>query len=242
MGISDHPVVSSEAFIWQDWDLDLSVDQVLRGQGMDPERARRRPVLVEMATWALSEGLSLLAPVVLGRELVVEGVRHARLSLAGGGRLQGELLAGHLPAAERVVAMLCTIGGQLDEVAAELLRSDPPLGLALGAVGGAAVEELAVQACSRLESLARAAGLNASIPLSPGMVGWPADEGQRQIFDLLDAAQVGVCLTDSLMMVPTKSLTLVVGLGRELSATGRACDYCSIKDVCRYQNHFPAAT
>lgn len=76
--------------IRHDWELQVSVDQVLRGQGADPEAVRRRrPALVEAAEWALGEGQPLLRPAVLLEELVVEELRHEWLSLAGGGRLKG---------------------------------------------------------------------------------------------------------------------------------------------------------
>ena len=72
------------------------------------------------------------------------------------------------------------------------------------------------------------------------MLGWEVDPGQRQVFALLDAAQVGVRLTSSYMMSPNKSLTLVLGMGENLTTQGRTCDYCSLKETCRYQDHYPA--
>jgi hypothetical protein len=70
------------------------------------------------------------------------------------------------------------------------------------------------------------------------MVGWPVEQGQPQIFDLLDADEIGVRLTESMMMVPRKSLTFVLGIGKKLIAGGRTCDYCSLKGTCRYRDHY----
>jgi hypothetical protein len=70
------------------------------------------------------------------------------------------------------------------------------------------------------------------------MVGWPVEQGQPQIFDLLNAGEIGVQLTESMMMIPRKSLSLVLGVGRELIAGGRTCDYCSMKETCRYREHY----
>ena len=225
--------------IYRDWDLALDVEQVLSGQGIDAATARtRRPALVEAARWALAEGLPLLEPVVQAETYRVDTIRHARVQFVGGGSLSGPLVSQHLAGAERVTLILCTLGSQMETVAGEVLRSDPVLGLALDGLGSAAIEALAAQACSRFESNALAEGLNSSIPLSPGMLGWPVDTGQRQIFQLLDAAAVGVRLTSGDMMIPVKSLTQVLGFGPGLAPQGRTCDFCSLKDTCRYQEHY----
>jgi hypothetical protein len=226
--------------IFREWDLQLDVDQVLRGQGADPAVIRERsPALARVAEWALVEGLPLLQPVVLARDLVVEKITHEKLKLEGGATLSGSLIIQHLVGAQRIVVLLCTIGSQLEEVVSELIRSDAVLGLALDGVGTAAVEALATQASSMFEERARAQGWQTSIPLSPGMLGWEVDPGQRQVFALLDAAQAGVQLTSSYMMSPNKSLTLVLGMGENLTTRGRTCDYCSLKETCRYQDHYP---
>ena len=41
------------------------------------------------------------------------------------------------------------------------------------------------------------------------------------------------------MMVPRKSLTLVLGQGAGLEAAGSACAFCSLQATCRYQDHYP---
>jgi hypothetical protein len=70
------------------------------------------------------------------------------------------------------------------------------------------------------------------------MVGWPVDQGQPQIFTLLDCEAIQVTLNESCMMTPNKSLSMVLGVGMDVSAVGTSCDYCSLKGVCKYQNHY----
>ncbi|HEX7975247.1 MAG TPA: hypothetical protein VF498_12625 [Anaerolineales bacterium] len=225
-----------------EWDLELTVDHVLRGQGSDPGRLRqRKPALVEIAEWALDEGRPLLKPVVLARELRVDAVRHERLLLEGGAYLTGPLVAQHLAKADRVVVMACTIGGLLEEIVSQVMPDDPLRGLALDGLGNAAIETLATQACAFFEEAASHKAEQASIPLSPGMVGWPVDPGQRQVFALLETRRIGLSLTSSQMMAPVKSLTEVLGFGREMAFQGRTCDFCSLKDTCRYQDHYSQA-
>ena len=226
----------------RDWNLSMTVDQVLRGQGADPEKIRaRRPALVETAEWALREGLPLLEPAVVIRELAVQALRHEQLLLENGGRLSGPLIAQHLGGASRVAVMVCTIGGQLEAISGEMMATDPLLSLGLEGVGTAAVELLATEAISRLEAAAHTEGLQSSIPLSPGMINWTVEAGQPEIFALVDAGQIGVRLNASSMMVPRMSLSQVLGFGLEMNLKGRSCDYCNLNQTCRYQDHYAPA-
>lgn len=220
----------------KDWTFSLSVDDVLRGQGAEPAVVRaRRPVLIEMAAWALREGTPLLEAVVLARELTVKEMRHERLLLEGGGVLSGSLIGQHLSGANQVVALLCTIGPRLESVSAELMTTDPLYALALEGLGTAAVESLANQAVVHFEKQAHAAGLHTSIPLSPGMVGWPVDPGQRQIFSLVNGGMAGISLNDNAMMTPRMSLSQILGFGEQMAFQGRTCDFCGLQETCRYR-------
>ncbi len=226
--------------VWTDWELDLDVDQVLRGQGADPHVIRlRRPALVAVTERALTDGRPLLQPVVAYRDFPVREMRHERLTLEGGGHLAGKLIGEHLAAAERVAVAVCTIGEAIDTRLAQVMDDDPVLGLALDGLGSAAVEALAAAVCRRVETMAGERGQQVSIPLSPGMMGWPVVDGQNQIFSLMDASEAGVSLTSSGMMIPRKSLTMVLGIGAHVLAAGSACDYCSLSETCRYQDHYP---
>jgi hypothetical protein len=225
--------------VLDDWSLAIEVDAVLRGQGADPAAIRSRsPRLVETAQRALDEALSLLVPKVLFQCLPVEELRHELLRLAAGKRLQGSLLAQHLAGADEVVLVLCTIGGALEERASEVFKEDMVYSLALDGAGSAGVEALANAVWTSFEGQAMETGQQTSIPLSPGMVGWPVEQGQPQILSILDPSEIGVRLTSSMLMIPRKSLTFVFGIGEKMLESAQKCDYCSLKDICRYQGHY----
>lgn len=227
------------------WDLQLTTDQVLRAQGADPEVIRvRRPSLLKTTEQAISKGQPLLRPLVLYEKYAVKGFVHERLDLEahnsnqGKYYLSGPLIAQHLARAQEILVMLCTIGSDLDNNVSNLFNSDPVIAIALDGVGSAAVEMLAIQACNHFENLVNDDGLKTTMPLNPGMVGWPVDMGQPQIFSLLDCEEIQVSLTDAWMMVPNKTVSLVMGIGTDVSSYGSSCDYCSLKGVCKYQNHY----
>lgn len=220
------------------WAVQVDADAVLRAQGADPVRLRARSArAAAVAELALEEGLALVEPRVLVERLPVTDVRHERVSLGGArpGRLAGPLVAQHLAAAGEVAVIVCTVGPALEELASSLMRSDPARAVALDAVGSAAVESLAAQAVVLVEEQAAAAGLCTSLPVNPGLLGWPLDPGQRDLFALVDAASIGVALTDSLLMLPHKSRSLVVGVGEHVAREGEICDYCALRETCRHR-------
>jgi len=224
--------------ILENWKLDLDVDAVLRGEGSDPEIIKKRsPRLVAIAQQALEQGLPLIRPRALVERFKVDALKHNRLILAGGGSLQGDLIAEHLAATQEVVVILCTIGDELETLTAKVILEDSVLGLALDGLGSAAAETLANMVTVRIEQEAAAKGLQTTMPLNPGLIGWQTNKGQDQIFKLVDGAAIGIKLTESKMMLPIKSLSVVIGLGKDLRIKTNMCDYCVMRDVCRYKDH-----
>jgi len=222
--------------LWQDFELTINADDVLRGQGADPESVRaRRPVLVRAAEQALAEGPALIHPTAVVGEVEVLEQRHERLLLAGGAALTGPLVARHLGGSVRVAAVLCTIGADLEDEVTRRMAEDPLGALALDGLGNAAVELVGQQVCGRIGERVRSENLQTSTPLSPGSPEWPVEVGQPQIFKLVEAARAGIRITSGGMMIPKKSISFVAGIGTGLAQT-HPCDACSLKEICRYRN------
>jgi len=234
-----------------DWTIGLRLDDVLRGQGMDPEPVKARsPRVAQAAEDAIAQGRSLLHPRVVTREYAV--VRHEPdgLVLDGGAFPCGEELAKQLTGATRLVLVGATVGDELLDHAVDVAenRGDPLLALGMQGVGAAAVEDLAVQACRSISLPASAAG-EAGVLCWPGSAAWPNVEAQRQIFDLLGAntAGGGALRLDQYGIVrPVTSITFAVAIGARLvteTAAGAAascggaeapCETCGQIRVCNF--------
>ncbi len=226
----------SAAIVLRDWELRPDLDMVLRAQGAEPQvlHERRSPA-VAIAERAIREGLPLLQPAVVTASFAVEGLGHERLQLEGGGYLAGPLIKEHLYRARSVVVAVCTIGPALEAAASDSFTRDPAVGVALDALGSVAVDMLAAALCQWEGDQAVAEGLQTTMPLSPGLKGWPVATGQRQLFELLDVSAAGVTLNKSYMMVPQKSASLVIGVGPDVDSSPEPCDYCSMAATCRYR-------
>jgi hypothetical protein len=220
----------------ENFNFPLCADDVLRGQGLDPEIVHaKKPALLQAASAAVREGFTILRPAALIHKVKVVEHRHERILLNSGKELVSPLVARHLAGAEQVALAVCTIGAGLEELAATLIKIDPLLALALDGMGNAAVEKTAQQVCRQFGEQAQARGWMTSGPLSPGEPEWPVGVGQPQIFALLDPSRVGVTLTSGGMMIPKKSISFVVGIGPEMVQTD-LCELCSLRERCRYRH------
>ena len=70
-------------------------------------------------------------------------------------------------------------------------------------------------------------GWQASAPFQPGQLDWPLED-HGVFFELLPAEKLGLRLDSNRLMVPSKSVSMAVGLGEEMLplAMDRAWRYC----------------
>jgi hypothetical protein len=212
----------------------VDVDMVLRAQGADPRVVRRRsPRLVALAEHAVSIGSALIEPRTACAVRAIEAIRHSRIDLEGGGALNEPVVSHRLTGATEIVALVVTIGAGLEDRVSEVVQREPGLGLALNGFGSAATEALAILACAEVGAEAAGRGLKSTLPMSPGITGWEVARGQRQILDLLEEAGGHLRLTADGVMLPRKSLSMIVGLGRDVTSGDSPCDCCGLRERCR---------
>ena len=71
-------------------------------------------------------------------------------------------------------------------------------------------------------------GLYRTNRYSPGYCGWHVSQQQR-LFPLFGGHTCGVTLTDSSLMVPIKSVSGIIGLGKEVRRLDYTCGLCDFK-------------
>lgn len=218
-----------------EWDYHLDVDGVLKGQSADPAIIRKRsPRLVDIAEKALDEALQIIKPVAVVEVLDVLSLTHDRLELSGGHFIQGSFVPQHLMKAKQVAVAACTVSSDLSRRVSEIGNNDICYALALDGAGSTAVENLASEVCKYIEELAAEKGWTTTLPLNPGMEGWPLVDGQTQVFAILGEVTDIIRLTPVYLMDPFKSLSLIVGMGPDVSTEGVQCDYCTLRGSCQF--------
>jgi len=224
--------------------LPLRVDpqEVLRFQGY--KRGRDIPDATVLALFdeALALGESLMEPRFVYRATKVTG-QDPDVIQAGGeelhipeiGRLWGPL--------ETVGAGICTVGRAIEDRVRELWdERELPLAMMLDSVGSAAVESLAEYVNDLLCQAAIPAELKVTNRVSPGYAGWDTAE-QAALFRLCPGLPIDVTLNDSCVMVPGKSISILVGIGpaARVDHYFTQCRRCWMRD-CAYRRAPAAAT
>ncbi len=114
-------------------------------------------------------------------------------------------LAAYFKACRRAVLFAATVGVAPDRLVKRYSQVSPSRAVMMQALGAERIEALCDAFCNTLHG---------ALPsrFSPGYGDLPLDV-QRQVARLLDTERkIGVCLNESLLMSPTKSVTAFVGI------------------------------
>lgn len=126
--------------------------------------------------------------------------------------LTGKSINQHLRGATHVVLMAVTAGLKNESVLRQLNATSPTDALLYSSCGSSLVEEAADAVNAQIESEATAAGLYCNWRFSPGYGDLPL-EVQPAFLAALDAQRaIGLSLTPTNLLIPTKSVTAIVGL------------------------------
>ncbi len=147
--------------------------------------------------------------------------------------LPGHDIARHLSGALEVVLFAVTLGHGVDRELRRLSFVDPLGQTIFDAAGSALVERLANETEARIRAEARERGLFCSWRFSPGYGDLPLDV-QPTLLSMLNAARrVGITLTPSNLMVPTKSVTALVGIHpTPQPGLASTCTVCELAPFC----------
>jgi hypothetical protein len=163
-------------------------------------------------------------------------VEPERVLLEDGFALTSPMLARRLAYAQAICTVICTVGAGISErVTREMAGNQFAYGYALDCAGTIALEWLVRQFYGELEAQAAIEGLSLSHRYSPGLRSWSVTQGQPEIFAILRDRNHSVELTPSMQMQPVKSVSFVVGLGKDLKRKGSECSDCSMRSRCVYR-------
>jgi len=218
--------------------LKLEMQEVLRHEGIRlPSKLTPEISALLHDLLASVEDQHLLKPAIVYEMHDVAQVDRSRLRLKDNKTLNGSIFSSVMSTAEEIAVAICTIGPELEKKVSDYFQSDEPLrGVLIDGIGSAAVESLTRETCKLVTKKASASGYQASSPLNPGMSGFPISE-QWQLFQLVPTEKIGVSLTSSGVMVPRKSISLVIGIGPQMKSWTQkeVCARCNLKKTCAYK-------
>ena len=199
------------------------------GQGLGPELA---PRINEAMARCLEVSRPRAAVAAFGVAGRTDG-KVPEVSLVGTPLvLRGRSIARHLDGATAVGLMVVTLGMGDERELHRLSLVDPVGHVLLDAASTTLVERAADAAEALLVGVAAAGGLHCNVRFSPGYGDLPMDT-QQPLLAALGASRLGITLSPTYLMTPTKSVTAVVGMFDTPQVGSHAsCADCLCSDFC----------
>jgi hypothetical protein len=180
------------------------------------------------------EAASMLRPRLTYTVLDIDGIDRDRLQLANGLSFRSRKMAFALRHARRVIIFLATVGGKID-LEIDRLQAENRLAdsYVLDAIGSGAVEYLADRFQRDMAEQLLQDDQTVGLRFSPGYCDWSVPE-QQKVFACLDAASVGVHLSETSLMSPRKSISGLFGIfklaDKPENQPQNPCRLCAKKD------------
>jgi len=212
--------------------LDYDIREALRLLGC-PDSAVPPASLLELIARAEKE----LSEVISVQSVIRKGVLsfEGRITVLDGLELPSDDLSSLLRGCEHGFVFAITLGPGVDALIRRISVTDIAMASVLHAVSAAVLEGFCDTLQNETASKFLASGLYPTERFSPGY-GDLSLENQRNILEFLDAQKrCGITLTDSLMMLPRKSVTAVFGLSPDSAPSRRRCSSCQKHD-CPYRS------
>ncbi len=129
----------------------------------------------------------------------------------------GNSIIKHLAGCEKVACLAVTVGENIElEVTKKFAAGNYVSSVLLDAAATAAVEQAADELEKAIARVAAKESLKMRWRFSPGYGDWQL-ENQKKFFYVTGAPEIGMSLTESLMLVPRKSVTAIIGLEKIIS-------------------------
>ncbi len=226
--------------IIKDIKLNIDREEVLRYQGYSKKKVKKpNRNILQITEEEINRGYSLFKP-----RGIYSLIKIISFTSKGGINLENELvfrfsksIINQLKGASHLFVGVVTIGDFLEKKVSELFsQGEYPRALALDAVGTVAVEDFSREVRKLARQEVKEQGFKTSRHFSPGYGGWEVSQ-QEIIFKSILTNNIGVRLTKGYMMLPQKSLSWIIGVGKEMiisSEDDNNCGNCQFK-CCNYK-------
>jgi hypothetical protein len=215
--------------IIKDIKLNIDREEVLRYQGYSRKRVKEpNQNILRITEEEINRGYNLFKPQGIYSLIKIKGsALEGRINLESGLIFRfAKSIIKQLKGASHLLVGVVTIGDLLEKKVSELFsQGEYPRALALDVIGTVAVEDFSrkVRKLARQEVIEQ--GFKTSRHFSPGYSGWEVSQ-QEIVFKSIPSDNIGVRLSKGFMMLPQKSLSWVIGAGKEIIVSSEEEDKC----------------
>lgn len=141
----------------------------------------------------------------------------------------GKIIFRQLRGSEAYALFVCTAGMDYEAYQQRLKAEGDMVRVFIAdALGSVIAEKCADKMENSLQLSIDKLGWHHTNRFSPGYCGWHVSQ-QQMLFPLFDGHTCGITLTDSSLMVPIKSVSGIIGLGKEVRKLDYTCGLCTFE-------------
>ncbi|MBQ8062602.1 MAG: methionine synthase [Clostridia bacterium] len=146
----------------------------------------------------------------------------------------GKDIAEHLDGCSKVVLLCATVGAGIDRMLRIAQVKDMSRAVVLDSMSSVAIE----QVCRKFDEFIAEEypDLYQTFRFSPGYGDYPIDLQKWFLTELDAPKKIGLTTNDSYLLIPTKSVTAVMGLSEtEPPKRKRGCASCNLRETCNFR-------
>ena len=141
----------------------------------------------------------------------------------------GKIIEYQLKGAEAYALFICTAGIEYEEYQKRLKEEGDMVRVFIADALGSVVAEKTADCMEKtLQESIDKLGWHHTNRFSPGYCGWHVSQ-QQLLFPLFKGETCGVCLTESSLMLPIKSVSGIIGLGKNVKHLDYTCGLCDFE-------------
>ena len=146
-----------------------------------------------------------------------------------------KIVTGQLKKSDSMALFACTIGPKMENWSKEEIeKGDPAFGYIINSIASVTAESVTNYLHDFIGEQMSENDLNITNRYSPGYCNWQVSE-QQLLFSFFPKNFCGIKLTETSLMLPIKSVSGIIGIGKDVKYKDYICDKCKIKD-CTYRS------
>jgi hypothetical protein len=215
----------------------VEIDKVDVYQYLGYEREQYlRPRVLSLIESQIHEAYEFIKPAAYYTIKPITSVENSKIAVDGL-LFTSHNLARVFSSCSQAAIFVVTIGKALEKKVAQLTKEGSILKASvLDAIGSVAVEKAADWLENMIRGIAAENGDKVGWRYSPGYCDWDITQ-QKELFRGLDGKSIGVNLTTTYLMVPRKSISGIMGMGKSCN-TFSACRFCRRKNCPHRREEF----
>jgi hypothetical protein len=172
---------------------------------------------------SLSKGNAFAQIAIFDEDKVL--IQFDRVSIIGTTLNIGKRVASQLNGCNSIAFFICTLGSEFEKKM-KAFQHDPLEAYFADTIGSIKCETFANQVHQHILIEVSKTGYSVTNRYSPGYCNWGVSD-QHKIFSFFGDSQTEITLNDSSLMSPIKSISGIVGTGKDVKNRPYTCDTCA---------------